>query len=107
MQNVTAIIYDKRGRVLSIGKNSYHKTHRIQAEFARAVGLEKKIYLHAEVDAIIRCRSIDRAHKIVVSRFYKNGNPAKARPCKICQSAIESTPIKVIEWTEGDVFDSI
>ena len=37
-QNITAVIYDKRGRVLSIGKNQYLKTHPLQAKHAHAVG---------------------------------------------------------------------
>ena len=35
---ITAIIYDKKGRVLSIGQNSYIKTHPYQAKIAKQVG---------------------------------------------------------------------
>ena len=37
-QDMTAIIYDRRGRVLSVGKNSYFKTHTLQAKHAAKVG---------------------------------------------------------------------
>lgn len=47
-QQVTAFIYDKRGRVLSIGKNSYVKTHPLQAHHANKVGLGDKLYLHMQ-----------------------------------------------------------
>ena len=47
--SLTAIIKDKRGNVLAIGKNSYTKTHPYQAKCAREVGLPEKIYLHAEL----------------------------------------------------------
>lgn len=98
-QTITAIIYDKRGRVLAIGKNNYYKTHTVQAHHAEKVGLPHKQYLHAEIDAIIRCRKINKAHKIMVTRIDAQGNPALAKPCPVCQSAINATTIKIIEHT--------
>lgn len=98
-QNITAIIFDKKGRVLSVGKNSYVKTHPKQAKHAKRVGLEEKIYLHAEMHAIIKCKDIDRAHKILVTRIDKRGNTAMAKPCPVCESAIKEAGIKVVEWT--------
>lgn len=97
--DITAIIYDKRGRVLSIGKNSYFKTHPYQAKCAEQVGLPHKQFLHAEIHAIVRCRQLDKAHKIVVMRFDKEGKARNSKPCPVCQSAIEATGIKIIEHT--------
>lgn len=97
--NITAIIYDKRGRILSIGKNSYTKTHPIQAYHSERAGLPHKIFLHAEVHAIVKCRNLEKAHKIVVMRYDANGKPANAKPCIICQDAIKEAGIKVIEHT--------
>jgi deoxycytidylate deaminase len=90
---ITAIIYDKRGRVLSVGKNSYIKTHTIQARHANAVGLPHKKFLHAEIDAIIKCRAIDKAHKIFISRPTKTGY-GLAKPCPICERAIKMAGIE-------------
>jgi tRNA(Arg) A34 adenosine deaminase TadA len=98
-QIVTAIIYNKRGRVISIGQNSYIKTHPLQAIHANKVGEGHKIFLHAEISAITKCKDIQKAHKIMIMRYDKQGNPVIAKPCKICLSAIRSTPIKVIEHT--------
>lgn len=97
--NITAIIYDKRGRVLSIGKNSYIKTHTKQAYYAEKVGLPDKIFLHAEIHAIVKCRNLNKAHKISVMRFDKNGNPANAKPCPVCESAIKESGIELVEHT--------
>ena len=97
--DITAIIYDKRGRVLSIGKNSYVKTHPYQAKFAERVGLPHKQFLHAEIHAIVKCRHLIKAHKIVVIRFDKSGEAKSAKPCPVCQSAIEASGIKIIEHT--------
>jgi deoxycytidylate deaminase len=98
-QDMTAIIYDKRGRVLSIGKNNYTKSHPLQARYSKMVGEEKKIYLHAEIAAIIRCRNLERAHKIFVARAGKDGGYAMAKPCPACMTAIKESGIKIIEHT--------
>ena len=97
--HVTAIIFDKRGRPLSIGQNSYIKTHPLQLKMAEKVGLPEKKFVHAEVHSIIKCRDLSKAHKIVVMRYNKNGEPVNAKPCKICEQAIALTPITVIEHT--------
>lgn len=98
-QDITAIIYDKKGRVLSIGKNSYVKTHPLQAKHAKKTGLIHKEFRHAEIDAIIRCKDLSRAHTIKVSRILKCGEYGNAKPCPVCQSAIKEAGIKNIEWT--------
>ena len=97
--DITAIIYDKRGNIMSIGKNSYVKTHPLQARYATQVGEPQKVFLHAEIDAIIKCKNLKRAHKIVVFRYFEDGTPAVAKPCKVCRQAIRKTPIQYIEHT--------
>jgi tRNA(Arg) A34 adenosine deaminase TadA len=98
-QEITAVIYDKRGRILSIGKNSYLKSHPYQAKLATEQGEENKIFLHAEIHAIVKCKELDKAHKIMIFRFNRDGNPVLAAPCRICASAIKLTNIKYIEHT--------
>lgn len=98
-QNLTAVIYDRKGRVLSIGQNSYIKTHPLQAKHANKVGLPDKHYLHAEVHAIVKCKDLSKAHKIFISRFGKEGQPLLARPCPVCQSAIKAAGIEHVEYT--------
>lgn len=96
---ITAVIEDKRGRVLSIGRNSYVKTHRWQAELAAKAGFPDRIYLHAEVDAIIKCKDLDKARSIKTFRYNAAGQPVSAKPCAVCRTAIAQTPIKVVEHT--------
>ncbi len=96
---LTALIYDKRGRVLSVGKSSYIKTHPLQKKHADAVGLCDKIFLHAEIHAIAKCRSLDKAYKIVVMRFDSDGNPKNAKPCPVCEDAIRAAGIKEVVHT--------
>jgi deoxycytidylate deaminase len=97
--SLTAIIKDKRGNILAIGKNSYTKTHPYQAKCAKEVGLPEKIYLHAEIDAILRCSDLSKAHSIHIFRQGKSGKWLLAKPCPACQTAINRTPIKKVYHT--------
>ncbi len=98
-QDITAILYDKRGRVLSIGQNSYVRTHPLQGYHAKKVGLPDKTFIHAEVAAIVKCKDLSKAYRIKVFRFNNKGEEMLAKPCCICASAIANTPIKVVEYT--------
>lgn len=98
-QNITALIYDRKGRLLAVGKNSYVKTHPLQAKFANQVGLEHKQFLHAEIAALVRLKDWSKAHRIVVTRYDKQGEPVLAKPCPVCQRAINQAGIQHIEHT--------
>ena len=95
---VFAVCYDKRGRPIAYGENSYSKTHPLMQLFAKKVGLDEKIFLHAEIQAILRCG--DKVpHKISVSRYGKTGKPLLAKPCPVCAEAIKHYGIAEVEWT--------
>jgi deoxycytidylate deaminase len=98
-QNVTAVIYDRKGRVLSIGKNSYVKTHPLQAKHAAKAGNPSAVFLHAEVAAIVRCKNLSKAHRMLVTRLGRNGETLLAKPCPVCESAIFAAGIKFIDHT--------
>jgi tRNA(Arg) A34 adenosine deaminase TadA len=97
--SLTAIIYDKKGKVLSVGQNSYIKTHPLMARYASKVGEPARIYLHAEIHAITKCKDLKRAYSIFVSRYNKQGQPVNAQPCRICQEALLKVGIKEIIHT--------
>lgn len=92
---LTAFAYCKRGRLLAIGRNNYVKSHPIQARFAAKVGQPQKIYLHAEIDALLKARQ--KVHRLVVVRVKKDGNYGNARPCVICREAIRFFGVAHIE----------
>ena len=96
---ITAVIYDRRGKVLSIGQNSYLKTHTTQAKWAIKAGYPEKQFLHAEIHAIIRCKDLTKAHRIFVARYNKQGEAGLAMPCPVCMTAIRASGIKHIEYT--------
>lgn len=98
--SIKATVYDKRGRVLTTGENSYSKTHPLQAKYAVSVGLDDKIFLHAEISALSKLRKHHKPHKIVVERYLCDGSTAIAKPCKVCQAAIDAHGISVVEWTK-------
>jgi tRNA(Arg) A34 adenosine deaminase TadA len=85
--------------VLSLGKNSYVKTHPLQAHYAKLKGVNDKIYLHAEIHAISRCRQLNQAYKMVITRFGARGEPRLAKPCEICEEALLHTPIRNVVYT--------
>lgn len=97
--NLTAIVKDKRGRILSVGKNSYVKTHPLMQKAAKATNSKERIYLHAEVAALLRLKDWSKAHSIEVFRFTKDGKPAMAKPCQCCQYIINQTAIKKVSHT--------
>jgi deoxycytidylate deaminase len=96
---LTAKIYDKRGRILSVGENSYWKTHPFQGSLSKQHGNGEQIYLHAEIAALVRLKDWSKAYKIRVERYSANGSPALAKPCKICRAALIKAGIEVIEHT--------
>jgi len=99
---VKATIKDRKGRVLSEAYNSYVKTHPKQKRFARLVGKPRCEYLHAEVAAIIRALKVGVPYSIFVERrTMKTGRVGLAKPCAICQLAIQEVGIKIVEYTGG------
>ena len=94
---ITALAYDKRGRLLSVGRNSYTRTHPLQAKYGRRAGKPNAIYLHAELSALLKAR--EQVYKLVVLRYDKDGNPALAKPCPACQLAIREFGVKNVEYT--------
>jgi tRNA(Arg) A34 adenosine deaminase TadA len=85
---ITAQAFDKRGRLLSSAVNNYRKSHPIQAHFAELAGEKERIYLHAEIAALLRAGDA-AVHSLRISRFNKKGDPVCAKPCKVCSLAIK------------------
>lgn len=94
---VIACALDKKGRVLAIRTNDYECSHPLQKHFAVLVGKPEAIFLHAEIAALIAAKK--EVHKLLIARIDRNGNPLSAKPCPICQKAIEAFGVKEIEHT--------
>ena len=95
-QRVVAIAYDRRGRVLAIGHNSYVKTHPIQSKYAMEAHRPGAVYLHAEIDALIKCGF--SAHSMTINRFGRSGKSLASKPCPICLRAIADAGIRSLNY---------
>jgi tRNA(Arg) A34 adenosine deaminase TadA len=96
-QQITALAYDKRGKLLSVGRNSYTKTHPLQAYYADRTGRPGAVYLHAEIAALVKAQR--PVHRLVVVRYGANGEPLLAAPCPSCAMAIRDFKVKHVEHT--------
>lgn len=101
-QRVAAIVTDDRGNILSTGLNSYTKTHPRQAEYAEKLNQRHNVFLHAEIAALVKNRSDERAYRIYVARIHKNGEYALAKPCNICSMAIKEAGITEVIYTNNN-----
>lgn len=96
-QRIYAVITDKRGNILAEGSNSYTKTHPRQAYYADRVNQSERVFLHAEIAALVKCRA--EPYALYVARVGKGGESRIAKPCEICSLAIEQTPIKEVHYS--------
>jgi deoxycytidylate deaminase len=100
-QRIGCVITDKKGKVISTGFNK-RKSHPLQAKHAQHIN-EDAIYLHAEIDALVRCRK--KPHSVYVGRLTRDGSLALAKPCPICMGAIVEAGVKEVYYTtnEGNI----
>lgn len=104
-QSIFSVVYNRSGKVLSTGENSYKKTNPNQARIAALVGLPDKQYLHSEVASLLNLHHSHKPYSIFVSRKMRNGEWGMARPCNVCMQAIRTSGIKRIYFTneEGQI----
>ena len=95
---VGAIVLDKKGNVLSVGFSSYTKSHPRQYFYNKKIN-PNKIYLHAEVDALIKCKG--EPHTMIIGRVGRDGLVHIARPCKGCYNAIKDVKVKKVYFTNN------
>ena len=96
---LTAEVFDRHGRSLSRAVNNYHLTHPVQAKFAKQANQPDRIYLHAEIAALVKLRKGQKPYKIAIKRFRKDGTTALAAPCPVCVAAIKHWGIQNVEYT--------
>lgn len=98
-ERLAAIITDKRGKILSTGKNSYSSSCKLQRFYAKCVGLEDKVFSHAEIDALRNLPEGAKPYRIFIARTNRKGEPLLAKPCKICSYALQQFGVIVIHYT--------
>jgi len=92
----------RKGRVVTTATNLETKSHPLQAKFAERVGLSEKIFLHAEISALVKCR--EECDTIVVARVNSQDKLRNAKPCKICSLALKEAGIQKIHYSTDDGF---
>ena len=97
VQKMACVIVDKRDSIISFSQN-LKKTHPMQSEIAKRVGLDKKIYLHSEIAAICKSKGNIKAYRAYTIRLTNHGF-GDSRPCPICQFALEQMGISEIIYS--------
>tara|TARA_R100000005_G_scaffold92238_1_gene65511 strand:- start:1281 stop:1673 length:393 start_codon:yes stop_codon:yes gene_type:complete len=102
-KQVGAVLLNKN-KVVMTATNLETKTHPLQASFAIRVGRPEKIYLHAEISALIKCR--DECDTIVVARLggHNHDELRMAKPCPVCALALKEAGITNIHYTTDNGF---
>ena len=101
-QIITARAFSKN-RLLSVGQNSYTRSHPKQASLAKRAGEPEKVYLHAEVSALLKCLRIKQQVVLLeIERYGASGKMLLARPCSICRIAIIEAGVRQVRYTSSD-----
>ena len=90
-KNICACLYNKRGKIISSGVNSFSKSHPIQEKFGST---PYKIFLHAEIDAVVKAiRKVGgddlSGYSLAIARICHDGSDAQAFPCDGCIDALQ------------------
>jgi tRNA(Arg) A34 adenosine deaminase TadA len=101
-QNVVAICFDRRGKVFSIGTNSFSQSSGKMAELSKQVDEDEKVFFHAEISSLTRWRRYSKdtnPHGIYVARLSKAGTLVNSKPCNTCALGLRLAGIRKIYHT--------
>jgi tRNA(Arg) A34 adenosine deaminase TadA len=96
---VGSIALNEKGKKVAVAFNSYTKTHPRMKELGKKVHKEDKVYLHAEIGALIKAKG--KAKKLVVARLLADNTFAISKPCPICMEAIRQAEIDEVYYTDN------
>jgi tRNA(Arg) A34 adenosine deaminase TadA len=100
LYKIHAACFNRGNQMIATAVNNYSKSHPLQAHFARKVGLPNKINLHAEIAAILKCKT-KQIHTIWVTRYNKDQYLRNAKPCPICMAAIKAFGIRNVIYSNA------
>ena len=97
-KHAAGLVY--RGRLLAVGFNR-PKTHPKAAQYSKH---EEAIYLHAELDCLLRgvqrygLQKVSRC-TMFVARVLQNGSLGSSCPCEGCERALRTFNVKKVWYT--------
>jgi tRNA(Arg) A34 adenosine deaminase TadA len=97
-RHAAALVYRKG--VICVGTNK-RKSHPIMQKFSHN---PEKIYLHAEIDCIVRAINLFGVEilsrcDLYVLRLDRRNRRAMSKPCECCNRAIQAFGIRNVKWT--------
>jgi len=96
----------KGNRQIAVGMNNYTKSHPLQKHFAELVGVPDKQFLHAEIQALLRCKDTVPT-TVTVERYDRQGNMKLAKPCKICSCALKKFGVRFVKFTSDTGWETL
>jgi tRNA(Arg) A34 adenosine deaminase TadA len=96
--NVGAVCASKKGQILSIGLNSYHKTHPIMLKYSYE--RKEQCFLHAEIAALASCK--ETPYILIIARLGNLKKISLAKPCPGCLEFIKTRNIKKVYHTNDN-----
>lgn len=101
----------KKNKIISSAVNIEKKSHPIQAFYGniasnihRNAGLSKKIYLHSEINCLLKSKG--KGDTIIVARVGGRGGLElrNSKPCSICSLALKEYGIKHVHYSTNNGF---
>jgi len=92
-QKVWAVITDKRNHIITEAGNNYRRSHPLQKHFMTKAGRYLQEQCHAEIKALSLLQSMRlrvKGAKLFVARSSPSMESRLAKPCVICQEAINT-----------------
>lgn len=97
-----ATAFDKKGNIIGAGVNDYKKSHPLMKVYSDKVkDTNNRIFKHAELSAVLAAGNKD-IHSVLIQRFNAQGNPALAKPCKICEAMLKDFGVKFVRYTSSE-----
>ena len=95
----SCILLDKRHNIITYACNNCKKTHPIQALYAKQ-HFPSRIFLHAEVHAIIKANQITQdIHTAICIRIKRQGSLGLSFPWAICFDSLTKNGVKRIIYS--------
>ncbi len=95
---LAAVIF-KGSKIISVGYNSVKKTHPLIKLLSHR---DDKLYLHAEIHAILRAKECEGADLLVVRIRNDSEEFSMSKPCKMCERFIRRSGIRNVIYSDGE-----